>query len=123
PTLHRSIFFDCPILLRRSCSNTAQAATREGWFENSGGIDTPISSTTCTDQKMHFINKQNDISSLLRLFQNFEQPLFKFASILRASHQRAGRELDQTLVLQLKRHFAINDTLRKTTYNGRFTYT
>src|SRR5690348_11664729 len=75
--LHRGIFLDQAILLWRGCANAAQASTSKGRFEDTSGIDATISSSSCADQQVHLVDKENDIAAALGLFQHFEQTLFK----------------------------------------------
>src|SRR2546421_22230 len=85
--LHRGILLDHAIFLRRSSSDTAQAATSEYGFENAGGVNASVSGPAGTNQEMHFIDEQDHVAATLCLFKHLQKSLFKFATILGTGDQ------------------------------------
>src|SRR2546430_12209632 len=70
-TLHGSIFLNSAILLGSGGANAAQAATGEGGFENTSGVDAPIGGATSADEQMHFVDEEDNVAAAFGLLQYF----------------------------------------------------
>src|SRR5258708_39455090 len=62
-TLHCRIFFDGAELLGCRGTDTAQASSCQGRLEDPRSINATISSTSSSNQQMHLIDKENNISA------------------------------------------------------------
>src|SRR5271157_5548670 len=67
--LHGCILLNCTILLRRSGANTTQSATCKRGFEYARRVYAAISCAACAYQQMHFVDKQDDITTAFGLFE------------------------------------------------------
>src|ERR1019366_2077242 len=121
--LHRSILLNRAIFLWSRRADTTQTSSRQSRFQDTSGINAPIGSTPGPDQQVHLIDKKDNTTIALGFLQHFKQALLKLTTILGPRHKRTGRQFYQTFAAQLRRHFTIDDTLRQTTHNCRFTHT
>ena len=87
PTFQRRIFFNgLVIFLRCRRANQPNFSTRQCRLEQIGGINRPFR-RPCTDQRMHLINKGNDIFGCAQLPHDVFEPFLKFSAIFRTGNQ------------------------------------
>ena len=76
-----------------------------------------------TNQRVHFVNEQNDFAVCRRnLVQDRFQTLLKLAAIFRTGNQRAHIQRHQLFVGQTFRHITVDDTQCQPLGNGGFTH-
>ena len=102
------VLFDVLVIfIQRGGADGAQLAARQGRLEQIAGIHRPFG-LAGADHRMQFVDEQNDLPVALRHFldDRFE-PVLKFAAIFRPGDQRAHVQGDDPLVLQHRRHVAV----------------
>src|SRR6266849_523403 len=81
-TLHSFILLDGTILLRCGGPDAAQPSTRKSGFEYARRINTTLSGAARAYQKMHLVDKQDDITAALGFLKHLQKPFLKFATVL-----------------------------------------
>ena len=101
------IFFNIlPIFVQGGCTDTMQFTSCQHRLQEVAGIHCTIC-FTCSDNRMQFINEQNDFAfTLLDFVQNGFQPLFKFTTIFCTGNQCTQIQREQDSVFQVIRNVA-----------------
>src|SRR5690606_30513276 len=69
------LFKNAAILLERSRSDTAHLPRCEQWFEQIRSVHHTTGRSTCTDDGMNLVDKQNRMRALFQLGQQSLEPL------------------------------------------------
>src|SRR5699024_3588569 len=79
-------------------------------FQNIGGIDCPFCST-CTNQCVQLINKQNNVACLPNFFHYLFQTVFKFAAVCRRSNNRSHIKSHDQFITECFPNFIVDDLM------------
>mmetsp|Transcript_18369 Transcript_18369/g.25481 ORF Transcript_18369/g.25481 Transcript_18369/m.25481 type:complete len:252 (-) Transcript_18369:655-1410(-) len=96
-TLQSFVSLDVFSVLINSCStNTVEFTTSQCWLQEIRSIHRSLSSTSPND-RMHFVNEQNDFSiTLLNFLKNSLETFFEFTTHTSTSHKCTKVEPNQT---------------------------
>ena len=111
-----------PVFCQSGGSQHLQFTPAKRRFEDICRIDSALCRSRSYNG-VHFVHKQDHISTATDLRQHIPKPLFKFASVLCASHQICHIKTDQPLILQLGRHIPRSHSLGQSLCNGGLTHT
>ena len=98
------------VLIEGGRTNRLELASRQHWLENAGSVDCTFRRTGA-DERVHFIDKQNDVATGLDFLQHLLQALFEITAVTAAGDQGTKVERVQLLVLESLRHFPTDDVL------------
>ena len=68
------------VLIEGGRTNRLELASRQHWLEDAGSIDRTFRRTGA-DERVHFVDKQNDVATGLDFLQHFLQALFEITAI------------------------------------------
>ncbi len=109
--LQRRILFDVlPVLLQCRGADDLQLSPGQSRLQDIGRIQCALR-TAGTDNGMNFVNKQQDLTVILRLLNDPLDPLLKLAPVLGAGHHAGNVQGQQPLSADGLRHAARNDSL------------
>ena len=111
------------ILVERGGTDGSQFATRQGRFQNVGGIHGSLSAS-CAHEGVYLVDEEDDVAvGIGHFLDDALQTLLELALVLGTCHQCAHVERVELLVLQVLGHVATHDALRKSLYDSGFTCT
>ena len=96
------------ILRDRGRTDQLDLSASQGRFHDIGRINCPLGASG-TDDRMQFIQKQDDISIIRDFFYYLFDPFLEFATILTASYHPRQIKRQQSLVLHRKRYISRHD--------------
>ena len=112
-----AVFLDVPaIFVERGGADALQLSASQSGFQDIGGIDGTFGGTG-SDQRMKFIQKQNNLIILRFVHQTF-QPLLKLSAVLGARQQQRQIDFDNVFVQQYVRNAMLRDALRQAFDHG-----
>ena len=121
--LKRGILLDIfSVLVQRGSADNSYLASRKSGLENIRRVDAALG-VTRTDDIMHLVYNENDISRRLDLAYKSKYPCLKLTSELSSRNER--RKIDQIylLILELVGDVPLGYSLRECLGDGRFTHT
>ncbi len=100
------------IFIQRGRPDAVQLTARQSGLQKIGRIHRALACTG-TDQRVHFVDEQNNLAVGSRhIMQHGFQAFFKLAAKFGTRDQRAHIERQQFFVLQTFGHIAVNNTKR-----------
>ncbi|MNF58235.1 hypothetical protein D3C84_397850 [compost metagenome] len=117
------VFLEVFFVLRPgSGGDSAQFATRQGWFEQVGCIGT-TRRTTCTNQHVCFVDEQNHrCGGSFDFFDDTAQAVFELALDACTRFKCPQIKTEQARILQEVRHFILTDQQRQTFHHSRLAH-
>ncbi len=100
------------VLVERGRADYLDIPACKRGLQNVGGIDRALGCARAHNH-MQLVNKQDDVLSLLQLFQHALDTLLELTAVFRARNHSRQVERNQALVFQVLRHIARYDFLRK----------
>ena len=106
------------VFVQRRGANRMKFAASQHRLEHVGGVHRTFGCARA-HKGVHFVNEQQDLAvGVLDFVQNRLEPLLEFAAVLGPGDQRAQVQRHQPLILQRRRHVAVDDALRQTLGDG-----
>ena len=114
------IFFDVLAeFVERGRADAAEFAAGERGLEQIGRVVAAFGSA-CADDRVEFVDEQDDVAGVGDFFDERFEPLFEFAAELRAGDQCAHVERDDATVLEAFGHVALENSEREAFDDRRF---
>src|SRR5262249_25865678 len=108
------------ILIKRSCADTAQLATRQGRLNHIASTNCSLGCTSTYDG-VQLIDEDDCIGCLTQLFQDGFDALLELPPEHRSGHHAANIQRNDALVAQPRRNIALLNAAGKPFNNGSLT--
>jgi hypothetical protein len=117
--LERGVLLDVlPVLVERRRADALELAARERGLQDVGRVDRALGRARA-DQRVHFVDHEDDLVVLLDLLHQLLEPLLELAAVLGARDQQAHVERDDLLAFDRLGDVAAGDALREAFGHGR----
>src|SRR5690606_3066764 len=104
-----TIFFNMlSVLIKRCCSNTLDITSGQCRLQHISSIKR-TGGSSCANNSMNLINKQDYIVNLSEFIQNGFHALFKLTSVFCSCNNRGNVEAHHTFIEQYSRYFFLDD--------------
>src|SRR5271168_3405833 len=101
---HSRVFFEVLAVLRQRCGAEAlHLTTSQSALHEVGSIKRTLC-RSCTNDRVQFIDKEDDITRSVHFIENFLHALFELTTIRRPRHHGAEVERSDDLVLKMHGH-------------------
>ena len=114
-----NVFF---VFVERGCADDLNLPTGKRRLQDIRSIDGALGSSG-TNERMHFIDKKNDIAIRRDLINDALQTFLEFPTVFRTRDKGSHRQRNHALFLQHMRHDSLLDALGKPLSNRRLAHT
>src|SRR2546425_149423 len=110
------------IFVQSGCPDAVQLATSQCRFEHVGSADSTLCSS-CADNRVQFVDKENHIIGLLQFLKNGLDTLLKLSTEHRSGNHATDVQGNNAFAKQVGRNTAFVNTTGQALHNGGLTYT